>query len=254
MKVQVRICHLYPDVMNLYGDQGNVMALYQRCRWRDLDVTVQPVTVGEPLSPAAHDVIFVGGGQDREQRIIWRDLTEKGEALREAVERGVALLAVCGGYQLLGERYLAADGAEMTGVGIFDMQTRASDSRLIGNAVVRSPHLPPPGTLVGFENHAGRTQLGANARPLGTVLAGDGNNGRDGTEGCVHRSAFGTYLHGSLLPKNPHLADLILTRGLQRRHPDFQLVPLDDEIEWAAHRTALRRAGIREEQRGAGPA
>ena len=248
MTVQVRICHLYPDVMNLYGDQGNVMALYQRCLWRDLDVTVEPLTVGEHFSPGAYDVIFVGGGQDREQRIIWGDLREKGEALREAVEEGVALLAVCGGYQLLGERYVSADGGEMTGIGVFDLHTTAGASRLIGNAVVASPHLPTPGTLVGFENHGGRTHLGGDAEPLGAVLAGNGNNGGDGTEGCVYRNAFGTYLHGSLLPKNPHLADLILTRGLQRRYPGYQLAPLDDELEWAAHRTALRRAGIREQQ------
>ncbi|MFO8060024.1 MAG: glutamine amidotransferase, partial [Bacillota bacterium] len=244
MTVHVRICHLYPDVMNLYGDQGNVMALYQRCRWRDMDVTVDPVTAGETLSPDAHDVIFMGGGQDREQGIICRDLTEKGEALREAVELGVALLAICGGYQLLGESYVSAELGEMEGIGIFDARTVAGGKRLIGNAAVRSEHLPPPGTLVGFENHGGRTYLAEGARPLGALLAGGGNNGSDGTEGCVYRNAFGTYLHGSLLPKNPHLADLILSRGLQRRYPGLQLTPLEDEIEWAAHRTALRLAGV----------
>lgn len=198
-------------------------------------------------------MIFVGGGQDREQQIIWRDLREEGEPLREAVDKDVALLAVCGGYHLLGDRYLAADGEDMTGIGIFDVHTTAGKSRLIRNAVVQSPHLPAPGTLVGFENHGGRTHLAPDAQPLGTVVAGGENNGEDGTEGCVYRNAFGTYLHGSLLPKNPHLADLILTRGLQRRYPDYQLPPLDDALEWAAHRTALRRAGIREEQREARP-
>lgn len=244
--MRVRLCHLYPDLMNLYGDHGNISALQWRCHWRGIDVTVDQVTVGDRLSPATYDIVFIGGGQDRQQALVWWDLKERGEALREAAELGVVMLAICGGFQLFGSYYRSADGQEIPGIGIFDMHTVAQANRIIGNAAVTSPHLPDPGTLVGFENHGGRTYLGETARPLGSMLSGGGNNGDDATEGCVHRNVFGTYLHGALLPKNPHLADLLLSRALERNHPGLHLQPLDDAMEWSAHRLALRRAGVRD--------
>lgn len=250
--MRVRMCHLYPDLMNLYGDHGNILAFQWRCHWRGIEVTVDEVTLGDRFSPAAYDIVFIGGGQDRQQALVWRDLRERGEALREAAELGVVMLAICGGYQLLGRYYRSAEGEEIPGIGILDMYTTAQSTRIIGNVAVTSPHLPDPGTLVGFENHAGRTHLAEKAEPLGSMLSGGGNNGEDATEGCVYRNVFGTYLHGALLPKNPHFTDLLLSRALERKHPGLHLEPLNDAVEWSAHRAALRRAGVRDMQPGGG--
>lgn len=243
--MRVRLCHLYPDLMNLYGDHGNISALQWRCHWRGIDVTVDEMTLGDRFSPAGYDIVFVGGGQDRHQALVWRDLQDRGEALREAAELGVVMLAICGGFQLFGSYYRSVEGAEIPGIGIFDMHTVAGARRIIGNAAVTSPHVPDPGTIVGFENHAGRTHLGDTAQPLGAVLSGGGNDGEGEGEGCVYRNVFGTYLHGALLPKNPHFTDLLLSRALERNHPRLHLQPLDDAMEWSAHRVALRRAGVR---------
>ncbi len=196
--------------------------------------------MGEPLDPAGYDLVFLGGAQDREQRRVAADLLEtKAEALRRAVAEGVVVLAVCGGYQLLGRYYRPAEGEELPGVGVFDAWTvhpGAAARRFIGNVVVRWER----GTIVGFENHGGRTYLGPEARPLARVVAGYGNNGRDGTEGAVCRNAFGTYLHGSLLPKNPRFADHLIGLALERRYGEGELPPLDDALEERAHLEAMR--------------
>lgn len=226
--------------MNIYGDRGNIIALLQRCRWRGFGVRVTPVSIGDGLDPGEHDFYFIGGGQDREQILVCDDLSrEKGQALREAIEEGAALLSICGGYQLLGNHFLTYTGEDLPGIALFDVRTVGGETRFIGNVAVASELEGVDGVLVGFENHSGRTQLGSGCRPLGRVIKGYGNNGEDGWEGCVYRNAVGTYLHGSLLPKNPRLADWFILRALRRRHELAELPPLDDSLEEEAHRAAL---------------
>jgi hypothetical protein len=243
MEAALRLAHLYPKLMNLYGDRGNIVCLRRRCEQRGITLTVDELELGEALDPAAYDLVFIGGAQDREQRRVAADLLEtKAQALHQAVEEGVALLAVCGGYQLLGRHYRPAAGEELPGVGIFDAWTvhpGPTARRFIGNVVVRWQR----GTLVGFENHGGRTYLGPSARPLAKVIAGFGNNGSDGSEGVVQgESAFGTYLHGSLLPKNPRFADHLIALAIRRRYGEVKLEPLDDALEERAHAEAVRLA------------
>ncbi len=247
---RLRIAHLYPRLMNIYGDRGNIMALTRRARARGMDADVTELGAGDALAAGAFDLIFAGGAQDREQRRVADDLrTVKGDSLREAVEAGVVMLAVCGGYQLFGAHYTDATGAQLPGLGLFDIWTEhpgAGAARLVGNVVAE---LEPGddgwegGTLVGFENHGGRTMLGPGARPLARVRSGHGNNGRDGTEGVRYKNAFGTYLHGSLLPKNPRFADRLIALALARGGDVPDLAPLDDRLEQAAHDAALRLGG-----------
>ena len=243
MEAALRLAHLYPKLMNLYGDRGNIICLRRRCQERGISLVVDELELGDRLDPTAYDLIFIGGAQDREQRRVAADLLEtKAEALHQAIAEDVVLLAVCGGYQLLGRYYRPAAGEELAGVGIFDAWTvhpGPAARRFIGNVVVRWQG----GTLVGFENHGGRTYLGPNARPLATVVAGFGNNGRDGSEGAVQgENAFGTYLHGSLLPKNPRFADYLIARALRHRYGEVELAPLDDALEERAHAEAVRLA------------
>lgn len=246
MPLELRIAHLYPDLLNLYGDRGNIAALVQRARWRAIAVEVTAVPLGAPLAPGAADLFFIGGGEDRQQVLAARDLQQgKGRALRQAVADGAVVLAVCGGYQLMGHYYRPAEGEDLPGIGLLDLTTEHPGKRrprLIGNIIIEWVPTPsaPPTTLVGFENHGGRTTLGPAARPLGRVLAGSGNNGGDRTEGAVSGSAFGTYLHGPLLPKNPQFADYLLTLALRRRYGEVTLAPLDDQIEARAHDAARR--------------
>ena len=242
MELGLRLAHLYPKQMNLYGDRGNILCLRRRCEERGIELAVDELGIGEPLDPAACDLIFIGGAQDREQRRVAADLLEaKGEALRQAVASGVVVLAVCGGYQLLGRYYRPAEGEDLPGLGIFDAWTvhpGPAAKRFIGNVAVRWQGT----TLVGFENHGGRTFLGPAARPLARVIAGYGNNGSDGTEGAAQANAFGTYLHGSLLPKNPRFADHLIALALTRKYGDGRLPPLDDALEEQAHAEAVRLA------------
>jgi len=245
VKASLRLAHLYPKLMNIYGDRGNIMCLRRRCEQRGIALVVDELELGESLDAGAYDMIFIGGAQDREQQRVAADLGEvKGEPLRQAVEEGVVVLAVCGGYQLLGRYYRPAVGEDLPGVGVFDLSTvhpGPTAKRFIGNVVVRWEG----GTLVGFENHGGRTYLGSGARPLARVVAGYGNNGRDGTEGAVYKNAFGTYLHGSLLPKNPRFSDHLIAQALRRRYGEVDLSPLDDALEERAHAEAVRLAGKR---------
>ncbi len=242
MTLKLRLAHLYPKLMNIYGDRGNILCLERRCRERDIAVEVTELGLGEKLKPKEHDLIFIGGAQDREQRRVAEDLANvKGEALREAAAKGVVILAVCGGYQLLGRHYRTAEGEELPGVGVFGLWTEhpgPGASRFIGNVVVEWQG----GTLVGFENHGGRTHLDAGVEPLGRVVSGFGNNGEDGGEGAVCGNAYGTYLHGSLLPKNPGFADHLIETALRRRYKDPDLTPLDDRVEEMAHAAAVRLA------------
>jgi len=230
---------LYGATMNIYGDRGNVLALEQRARWRGIDVDVRQIGIGEPI-PDDIDVFFWGGGQDQEQVAVSRDIQgEKGEQLKAAIADGAAMLAICGGYQLLGHEYRPHNAEPLPGIGIFDAVSVAGQERFIGNVVIDSPEF---GTLVGFENHSGLTELKDGATPLGQVVVGRGNNGRDGTEGAIYRNAIGCYLHGALLPKNPRVTDWLIKAGLKRRYGTADLEPIGDSIEESAHRSAIDRA------------
>lgn len=230
---------LYGATMNIYGDRGNVRAIEQRAAWRGIDVEVREIGMGEPI-PDDIDIFFWGGGQDQEQVAVSRDIQgAKGEQLKAAIENGAAMLAICGGYQLLGKEYRPHNAEPLPGIGMFDAVSVAGPERFIGNVVIESPEF---GTLVGFENHSGLTRLGNAVTPLGTVVVGRGNNGTDGTEGAVYRNAIGCYLHGALLPKNPRLTDWLIRAGLRRRYGTDDLAPIDDNLEERAHRGAIERA------------
>ena len=239
MNLQVRLAHLYPDVMNIYGDRGNVIALRFRCEARGIALEVTDVTIGDPFDPTAFDLVLIGGGQDREQRRIADDLVEKGPALKAAIEDGLPALAVCGGFQLFGHRYVDHEGGVIPGIGVFDLETRHQGpraDRCIGDVVLATEI----GEVVGFENHGGRTYLGPALKPFGMVVRGFGNNAEDGGEGARYLNAIGTYLHGSLLPKNPALTDELILNALRRRYgPNIELEPLPTDAETRAHDAAM---------------
>jgi CobQ-like glutamine amidotransferase family enzyme len=246
---QLRVCALYPDLMNIYADRGNLLVLEQRCRWRGIDFELCGSGLGEGLDPDAHDIFYIGGGQDRDQLLCAQDLLDtKHAALHAADARGAIVLGVCGGYQLLGHSY-ALGGEEIEGVGLLDVQTvREPGPRLIGNVAIEVS-LPAAGgvdmwdgVLAGFENHGGRTRLGEDQAPLGRVLKGHGNDGRGGFEGAIAGSVIGTYMHGPLLPKNAWFADWLIARALELRPGELE--PLADSLERDAHSSALRAAGM----------
>jgi CobQ-like glutamine amidotransferase family enzyme len=233
---------LYPDLMNIYGDRGNILTLLRRAEWHGLESSVVELGRGATSQMDGVDVFFFGGGQDREQALIYDDLRDfKQESLQKAVADGAQVLAVCGGYQLLGHYYQTGDGERYDGIGLIDVRTEAGKKRFIGDVIVQtSLEGLAPSTLVGFENHSGRTFLGPNAKPLGKVLKGHGNNGSDHHEGCIQGGVIGTYMHGSLLPKNPQLADHLIAAALRRRGGGA-LSHLDDSAELAAHDWILQR-------------
>lgn len=244
MPETLRVCALYPDLMNIYADRGNLLVLRRRCEWRGIRFELTASGLGERLDPDGADLFYIGGGQDRDQKRCAVDLAEvKRDGVHAAAARGAAILAVCGGYQLLGRSYELGDET-LPGVGLVDLRTvRGDGPRLIGNVAIEVELGPPadgPRVLAGFENHGGRTYLGPNARPLGRVLRGHGNNGSDDHEGVRDGNVIGTYLHGPLLPKNAWLADWLIARALGRDEP---LPPLDDALETAAHVEARRAAG-----------
>jgi lipid II isoglutaminyl synthase (glutamine-hydrolysing) len=254
----LRVCALYPDLMNIYADRGNLLVLERRCEWRGIGFELQASGLGESFDPRAHDLIYLGGGQDRDQRLCAEDLLEtKRDALHAAASRGAVVLGVCGGYQLLGRSYTLGD-ERITGVGLLDVETVREDrARLIGNVAIEvsldgaGPE-PEPGraggngapgrVLAGFENHGGRTRLGDRQRALGRVLKGHGNDGHSGLEGAIEGNTIGTYLHGPLLPKNVWFADWLIARalGIDRE----TLSGLDDTLEREAHLGARRAAGV----------
>ena len=242
----LRVCALYPDLMNIYADRGNIAILRARCEWRGLGFELAASSLDEPLSPDAHDLFYIGGGQDRDQALCARDLASvKRDALHAAAARGAAIFAVCGGLQLLGHGYELGE-ERLPGVGLVDLDTRREDGpRLLGNIAIALDLPGGPRMLAGFENHAGRTYLGPGAEPLGRVLAGNGNNGSDGTEGVrggPHGTVIGTYMHGPLLPKNTAFADWLTATALGIA-PE-RLEALDDALEAAAHAEAARAAGV----------
>ena len=243
--MELNICHLYPDILNLYGDQGNVLCLRQRLRWRGIEANVTGVSIGQTLHAADYDLFFIGGGQDFEQEVLLADLAgAKTAELKSAIEDGKPFLAICGGYQMLGAYYETWDGKKCDFTGALDLYTVGQKERMIGNYLFTCDDLNGA-AIVGFENHSGRTYLGSGVRPMGQVLYGSGNNGEDGTEGVRYQNVFGTYSHGCLLPKNPQLADLLLRTALERKYGAVQLIPLDDTLEQRAHdymEQRLRRA------------
>jgi len=239
----LRVCALYPDLLNIYADRGNLLLLERRCTWRGIGFELAGVGLGDPLDADAHDLFYIGGGQDRDQALCALDMVEtKRDALHAAAGRGAVVFAVCGGYQLLGHGYEMSD-EHLPGVGLVDLDTVREDGpRLIGNVAIE---LDDGTTLAGFENHGGRTRLGPGATPLGRVLRGHGNDGRSGFEGVrggAHGTVVGTYLHGPLLPKNAHFADWLIATALGLT--PGELAPLDDALEDAAHAAARRAAGV----------
>ena len=254
MNYQLNICHLYPDLMDTYGDMGNIITIRKRCAWRGIKTTVTNVSVNDSLSNSDFDLFFFGGGQDKAQEIVSKNLRKIAQQLRKAIDKGAVLLSICGGYQLLQNYFKTKDNKKLDGIGIFDAHTIGSNNRMIQNLLIeinpdlkssissiyrtieRANHLT---NLIGFENHSGKTYLGNDAKPLGIVIKGAGNNGEDKTEGAIYKNAFGCYLHGSLLPKNPHFADYLIAKALERRYGIVKLKPLDDSIEWQAHKQTI---------------
>jgi lipid II isoglutaminyl synthase (glutamine-hydrolysing) len=246
--MKIRVGHLYPDYLNIYADRGNIAVLARRAAARGLELEITPIGLSDALGPGAHDLLYVGGGQDREQALVAPDLAAKGDALRAAVADGAAVLAVCGGYQLLGRFYRDRHGSELPGAGVLPLYTVAGERRMIGDVLLECELDPGHReTLAGFENHAGRTVLDEGAEPLGRVVAGFGNDGRSGYEGCRLGRVVGTYLHGPLLPRNPWLADWILSQAAAHatRGDPPALEPLDDSLERQAHAVSAARARAR---------
>lgn len=234
--MELKICHMYPDVLNLYGDGGNIRCLTQRLKWRGIDVSVLRAPIGEQVSLAGCDLVFIGGGQDFEQEVLLEDLHRGKDAqIKSAVEDGIPFLTICGGYQMMGAYYETYDGHRCDFIGALDLWTVGSKQRMIGNYKFQCTEENGGSVVIGFENHSGRTRLGSGVRPLGTMLSGYGNNGEDKTEGARYKNVFGTYSHGPLLPKNPAFTDMLLLTALQRKYGTAELAPLDDAAELAAH-------------------
>jgi len=238
--MELKICHLYPDVLNLYGDRGNIICMEKRLQWRGIDVVTTGVSIGEPLKVADHDLFFIGGGQDFEQEVLLSDLGKgKTAEIKAAIEDEKPFLAICGGYQMLGSYYKTWDGHRCDFTGVLDLYTEAGKDRMIGDYAFTCDELGV--TVVGFENHSGRTFLGSGVKPMGKVLSGHGNNGSDGTEGARYKNVFATYAHGCLLPKNPILCDHILKTALERKYGAAELAPLNDTLETNAHQYMEQR-------------
>jgi Predicted glutamine amidotransferase len=237
--MELKIAHLYPDVLNLYGDGGNIRCLMQRLKWRGIEAEVTKMPIGSKKSLAGFDLVFIGGGQDFEQEVLLEDLHRgRDKELIAAAEDGMTILAICGGYQMLGSYYETWDGVRCDFINAIDYYTVGAKNRMIGNFAFEC--LPESGgsTVVGFENHSGKTFLGSGVHPLGKIIVGGGNNGEDGGEGVRYHNVFGTYSHGPILPKNPALCDFILQTALSDR---IELAPLDDRAELAAHDAMLKR-------------
>lgn len=248
--VELIIGHLYPDLLNLYGDRGNIECLQQRCSWRNVKITIIPITIEINLTDELADktdLIFMGGGEDVNQKMLYNDfVNNKGPWLKEYIEDNGVGLFICGGYQLLGKYYRPYQGEDIRGLDIFDLYTQhfgRDKKRCVGNVAcgITGIEYLDGKTLVGFANHGGRTFLGKNIKPLGLITTGDGNNGDDKTEGAVYKNTIGTYLHGPILPKNPHIADYLIKKALEKKYDkEIELLPLDDKVEWEAHKNAFK--------------
>ncbi|MHC6180746.1 type 1 glutamine amidotransferase [Clostridium sp. JNZ X4-2] len=237
--MELNICHLYPDLLNVYGDLGNIRILKYRAEQRGISVNIYNISLGDAFDGSNYDITFFGGGQDYEQSIVSEDLTKnKKEGIVNYIEEGKVFLSICGGYQLLGKYYCTPDGEKLPGLNVLDIYTEGGNKRFIGNTVIYNKKFKE--TYVGFENHSGRTYIN-NLEPFGKVIAGYGNNGEDGYEGCIYKNCFCTYFHGSLLSKNPELADRFIYRALSKKYEDVKLKPLDDKFEIAAKNFIIER-------------
>ena len=241
--MELNICHLYPDILNLYGDRGNIITMKRRLEGRGIKVNIDECSIGQPLNADKYDIFFIGGGQDFEQEVLLRDLSSgKAQDIRTAVEEEKTFLAICGGYQMLGEYYKTWDGVQLDFIGAIGVHTIGAKERMIGNYMFRTTPESGDTVVVGFENHSGKTYLSEQVAPLGMMLSGNGNNGEDKTEGARYKNVFGTYSHGSLLPKNPILCDFILQTALNHRYDGAEpLAPRDDTLELNAHRYMQER-------------
>lgn len=239
----LNVCHLYPELLNLYGDRGNIIALRQRCLWREIPVTVQEVNLGDTVNFKECDVVFLGGGSERKRNLVAADLMKRKDEFKDAVENGLVVLAICSGYQLLGNYFMTQAGEKIPGLGILDFYTGAGTRRLVGNVAIEVKLGGLPVKVLGFENHSAQTYLG-DVRPLGKVLSGYGNNGKDGLEGARYKNVFCSYLHGPLLPKNTSLTDYLISLALQRRGIKRKLKLLNDSFENNARAVMLRRLGL----------
>lgn len=244
------VAWLYPDLMSTYGDHGNILSLQKRAEWREIDVEIMPLSIGSSAKDLAScDLVFMGGAQDRQQQIVSNDIKKgKAQALSEMIENEVPGLYICGAYQFLGKYYKEADDTILDGLGVLDLYTENPGpqvKRLIGNVMAETIFLDSNTTIVGFENHGGRTYLGKNIKPLAKVLKGFGNNGQDGTEGAIYKNSLGSYFHGPILPKNPALSDFLLRKALERKYKQtITLKPLDDALENQAHEAIVRKLGV----------
>ena len=237
--MKIRICHLYPDALNLYGDRGNVLCMQKRLLWRGIDCETDSLMIGERKDLSKFDIFLMGGGQDFEQEVLLSDLHgQNGREIKAAIEDGGTFLCICGGYQILGTHYETKDGHRCEFLGAVDLFTVGGTKRLIGNYAFTLAGTAEEEIIVGFENHSGRTTLGRGIDPLGYVLTGFGNNGKDHTEGVHYKNTFGTYSHGPVLPKNPAFCDRILLTALEHKYGGAQLEPLDDHFETLAHTSA----------------
>jgi CobQ-like glutamine amidotransferase family enzyme len=235
--LKISIAHLYPRLLNLYGDMGNIITLKKRCQWRGIEVEFEEINIGDRIKE--HDLYFIGGGQDKQQEEVKDELFSHKAELLSQRDDGSVFLGICGGYQLFGHYYQPHGKDKLSGISLMDAYTIAGDKRFIGNVTIKTNFLTP-NTLVGFENHSGLTYLEGESKPLGTVVIGNGNNGKDGFEGGRYKNVFGTYLHGSLLPKNPHFADYLIGLALEKRYGEkINLSPLDDKLETEAHLSVI---------------
>ena len=242
--MELNICYLYPDVLNLYGDGGNIICLKRRLEWRGIESKVTRAGIGDPISLADYDLMFIGGGQDFEQEVLLEDLHRgKAEEIKAAIEDGKTFLTICGGYQMLGNYYQTHEGVRCDFIGALDLYTVGSKTRMIGNYKYQCTEDCGNSIVVGFENHSGKTYLGSSVKPLGKMISGYGNNGEDGTEGARYKNVFGTYSHGPVLPKNPEFCDFILQTALDRKYGNAVMEPLGDKEEIFAHDTMAQRIG-----------
>ncbi len=238
--LKISIAHLYPKLLNLYGDLGNIITLTKRCQWRGIEVEFEQINIGDSIKN--HDLYFIGGGQDKQQEEVASELYSNRAELLSQRDDGAVFLGICGGYQLFGHYYQPHDKDKLNGISLMDAYTVAGKKRFIGNVTVETDFLNPK-TLVGFENHSGLTYLQGNTKPLGKVIVGSGNNSKDGFEGGRFKNVFGTYLHGSLLPKNPHFADYLISLALEKRYGEkIELTKLDDLIEVQTHNSLIGKA------------
>lgn len=238
--LKISIAHLYPKLLNLYGDMGNIITLKKRCEWRGIDVEFEEINVGDRIKD--HDLYFIGGGQDKQQEEVAGELYSHKSELHRQRNDGAVFLGICGGYQLFGHYYQPHDKDKLLGISLLDAYTVAGKKRFIGNVTIKTDFLNP-NTLVGFENHSGLTYLQGETNPLGQAVVGNGNNGKDGFEGSRYMNVFGTYLHGSLLPKNPHFADYLIELALEKRYGEkFKLSPLDDKLEIETHNSLIGKS------------